>query len=110
MSFSPDEKTLAVVLNQPDTKVLIYRWSVASTSGTGKVSKLITWCEFPKLELTKITFHPADRTVVLVSGNGLLKQFFINEDTLAPSEFDYQGLPRPMSDIYFSDHIWTEEN
>jgi hypothetical protein len=41
LSFSPDEKLLAVVLN--DSRVLVYRWSAVLT--TGKASKLICQTE-----------------------------------------------------------------
>lgn len=61
--------------------------------------------------LTKVSFHPIDPTIVVVSGNGHLKQYYINQgdDELAPAEFDYSGSLKPVSEYVFTDHLWSEE-
>lgn len=73
LAFSPDERSIAVVLNSnPESAVLVYKWSVATS--TGKTSKLLCMNELPKpIEVRKVTFHPADRTILILSGSNILK-------------------------------------
>jgi WD40 repeat protein len=115
MAFSADDRSLAVVLNSTTTegnRILIYKWSAPSTAG--KVSKLLCQCEIPKpSEVARVSFHPVDRTILIVSGtHGLLKQYIFQEDTssLTPSEFAYSGIPVQMAASYsYSDHCFTPD-
>ena len=89
--------------------MLVYKWSVASTSA-GRSSKLTCIRDFGRIALSKITFHPIDRSILLVSGNGYLKQLYINDEQLVPSDFEYKISSKTISELAFTDHLWNEEN
>lgn len=71
ISFLPDDKYVAVALNGPDTKIMILRWSVKSSSG--RQYKVIAEQDFSKMDVSKISIHPLDRTLMTTSGKGLLR-------------------------------------
>ena len=60
------------VLNSPATKVLVYKWSVTSSGGV-KSSKVLSQLDFNQVDIKKVTFHPMDRNILIVSGNGILE-------------------------------------
>lgn len=72
--FSNDSKYVACLLNVPDCKVLIYEWF--------KKNRVIASFDFHKTEITRITFHPKDNHKVIVSGNGVLQMYSMQEGTL----------------------------
>lgn len=72
IDFSNDGKHLVINLNAPETKILVYKWSVVSSSGV-RVSKLLCVKDFNKVEIKKVTFHPMDRNIIIMSGNGILQ-------------------------------------
>jgi hypothetical protein len=57
-----------------------------------------------------VSFHPADGKILILTGKGILKQYAIHEESLSPSEFEYAGTPRKLTDYHFTDHYFTEEN
>jgi hypothetical protein len=71
------------VLNSPATKVLVYKWSVTSSGGV-KSSKVLCQLDFNQVDIKKVTFHPMDRNILIVSGNGILEQYGIIEDQITP--------------------------
>ena len=72
LDFSNDGKHLVVTLNAPDTKVLVYKWSVVSNAGV-RSSKLLCSIDFLQTDIKKVTFHPMDRNIMVISGNGILQ-------------------------------------
>lgn len=97
-----------MVLN--DQRVLLYRWTSLKTSN-GRKSKQLSALDLGT-NLGKVSFHPIDSSIIVVSGQGILRQFYISGVTeeLEPGEFEYTGFPKPISEYTFSDHLWTEEN
>lgn len=113
MAFNADDRLLAVVVNgiqNEGNKVLIYKWTTPTS--TGKASKLICQCELPRSqEVARVTFHPTDRQMIILSGTSILRQFVIQEDQLVPSELEYSGFPdrKHAADFAFTDHTFTPE-
>jgi WD40 repeat protein len=107
MSFLPDPKSIIVCLNGPDTRILVYRWSIKSS--TGRQYKLIASKDFHKTEISKVSIHPLDRSLLTTSGTGMLKQWNIEDGggSIEPYQMEITGLP--AGEFSFSDHIWTEE-
>ena len=108
LAFSRDNKSIAVVINGPDWKVLVYRWDVKTA--TGSTCKLICKQDFNKHEIYKVTFHPNDSTTVMLSGPGLLQIYHLHNEIMDPSEFTFQDLHQPLNQLIFTDHVWTEES
>ena len=94
-------------LNGPDTRVVVIRWSVKST--TGRMFKVIAQQDFPRHDIAKISVHPLDRTLLTTTGRGLFKQWNIDEihGQIGPYQMEITGLP--TQDLTFTDHLWTEE-
>lgn len=81
IDFSNDGKHLVVTLNSPGTKVMVFKWSVNSSTGV-KSSKLLCSQDFNQIDIKKVSFHPMDRNILIISGNGILQQYGIIEDQM----------------------------
>jgi hypothetical protein len=110
VAFTNDDHYVAAVVNGPDSRVLIFK-RLIQKSGSGKTVELVAQREFPKQDIGKVSFHPMDKKILVLSGKGILQQWSIQEGELVPSEFVYQGsgMP-PLAELSFTDHAWTEDN
>ena len=95
VAISSDGLCLFVVLSGgTETRALAYK---LSTNTFPWVAKLICSQEFhPSQVITKCSFHPTDKTMIILMGPSFLQQYFITEEALAPNELLYTNLPRPI--------------
>jgi hypothetical protein len=112
LAFSIDSKSIAIATKglsyDSSSSVQIYRWNVASNNG--RTSKMVCSEDFPGMKIGKISFHPSDRSLLIMTGPGLLAPYYMTDSRLTASERGYQGLPKPVTSYNFTDHAWTEEN
>lgn len=106
LSFSMDNKQLVATLD--NSTMMVYRWSVESASTGTRSSKLMVSKEFTDTTvITKVAFHPNDRSILLVMGPSYLQQYYIIEDEMEKSEFSYNGIPSSLSLVDFD---FTDSN
>jgi hypothetical protein len=108
VALSGDGQNLLVIVNGgTEIRAIAYRLS----NNTGPwVAKVVCSHEFhPSQAITKCSFHPTDKSMVILMGPGFLQQYFITEEQLAPQELPYTNLPRPMAQLQFKDFDFTED-
>ncbi len=98
---------LVVVVGGAETKVIAYKL----TKNTGPwVVKAVCSLDFhPSQHISKCSFHPTDKTMVLIMGPGFLQQYFITEDQFLPQDLPYTNLPRPLPHLHFTDFDFTDD-
>jgi hypothetical protein len=108
VALSGDGQNLLVIVNGgTEIRAIAYRLS----NNTGPwVAKVVCSHEFhPSQAITKCSFHPTDKSMVILMGPGFLQQYFITEEQLAPQDLPYTNLPRPMAQLQFKDFDFTED-
>ena len=110
IAFNQGDREVAVAINGYDSKVSVYKWRFKSGTQAAKTGKLICTKVFPKQDITKISFHPLDAQILILTGPGFLDLETVNEDEMATYEFSFSGLPKPNTEYQIVDHAWTEQN
>lgn len=95
LSFSYDSKFLAASSGSGDLLAIIWDWYR---------DKLIAKCSFP-ISLSKISFNPKDPYLICTTGQGLWKNWKIDEKSFKPQP-PFSGMDRSKNYI---DHCWLDD-
>lgn len=95
LCFSSDSKLLVASGFSSENIAVVWDWYR---------DKVIAKCNFP-IKISRITFNPKDSYLICTSGEGLWKNWKIDEKTFKPQP-PFQGMDRNKN---YLDHCWMDE-